>query len=301
MPSYKPVKYDEKKYTKGLSSGVEYDTEKYSEGLPAGVEYDENKYSAGIDTSYYQNALNEYKAQANKERADQIEAAGKTQLNEQQQAYRQYMQNQNALRNSLAEQGIRGGVSETSNLKLQNQYGNARGEAAARYSSSVRDINRTTDQNIADYTMDTNARAEEYRQNLAQAKWQAEREDQANQSELAMQRWQAEREDKANQEQIALQRWQAEREDKMNQQNALTDYYSNLYTNQMAGVSAKQIDGRIKSIKKALDKARKSGNTKEIIRLEQKYAAAMARKGQINAANESVTTSKGKKISTRKK
>ena len=145
MPSYKPVKYDEKKYTKGLSSGVEYDTEKYSEGLPAGVEYDENKYSTGIDTSYYQNALNEYKAQANKERADQIEAAGKTQLNEQQQAYRQYMQNQNALRNSLAEQGIRGGVSETSNLKLQNQYGNARGEAAARYSSSVRDINRTTD------------------------------------------------------------------------------------------------------------------------------------------------------------
>lgn len=151
--------------------------------------YDEKKYRQGIDTSFYTNAVNNYTAQANKERATQIGEAQKNQQSALKQAYVTRLQNQQRLNNNLAQAGIRGGMTETANLNLANQYGQARAAANTDYTNSVNQINQATDRNIFDYRSDMESRAEEYRQNQANARWQADREDSLNQYNSAAEYW----------------------------------------------------------------------------------------------------------------
>lgn len=152
-------------------------------------EYDEKKYRQGIDTSFYTNAVNQYTAQANKERQTQLGEAQKNQQSALKQAYVTRLQNQQRLNNNLAQAGIRGGMTETANLNLANQYGQARAAANSDYTNSVNQINQSTDRNIFDYRMDMDSRAEEYRQNQANARWQADREDSLNQYNAAQEYW----------------------------------------------------------------------------------------------------------------
>jgi len=151
--------------------------------------YDEEKYRQGIDTSFYNNAIENYKNQANKERATQIGEAQKTQQSALKQAYITRLQNQQKLNQNLAASGIRGGMTETANLNLANQYGQARAAANADYANSVNQINQSTDRNIFDYQSDMESRAEEYRQNQANARWQADREDTLNEYNSAAEYW----------------------------------------------------------------------------------------------------------------
>lgn len=151
--------------------------------------YDEKKYRQGIDTSFYTNAVNTYTAQANKERQTQLGEAQKNQQSALKQAYVTRLQNQQRLNNNLAQAGIRGGMTETANLNLANQYGQARAAANSDYANSVNQINQSTDRNILDYRMDMDSRAEEYRQNQANARWQADREDSLNQYNAAQEYW----------------------------------------------------------------------------------------------------------------
>ena len=113
--------------------------------------YDESKYRKGINTSYYDNAIKTYTQQANTDRANQIGDAQKTQQANLRQAYVNRLQNERTLQNNLAQSGIRGGATETANLRLANTYGQARAAANADYANSVNSINRAIDQNIADY------------------------------------------------------------------------------------------------------------------------------------------------------
>lgn len=152
-------------------------------------QYDEKKYRQGIDTSFYTNAVNTYTAQANKERQTQLGEAQKNQQSALKQAYITRLQNQQKLNNNLAQAGIRGGMTETANLNLANQYGQARAAANSDYTNSVNQINQSTDRNIFDYRMDMDSRAEEYRQNQANARWQADREDSLNQYNAAQEYW----------------------------------------------------------------------------------------------------------------
>lgn len=152
-------------------------------------QYDEKKYRQGIDTSFYTNAVNTYTAQANKERQTQLGEAQKNQQSALKQAYITRLQNQQKLNNNLAQAGIRGGMTETANLNLANQYGQARAAANSDYANSVNQINQSTDRNIFDYRMDMDSRAEEYRQNQANARWQADREDSLNQYNAAQEYW----------------------------------------------------------------------------------------------------------------
>lgn len=152
-------------------------------------EYDEKKYRQGIDTSFYNNAINNYKAQAEQQRATQLGEAQKTQQSALKQAYINRVQNQQKLNQNLAQAGIRGGMTETANLNLMNQYGQARAAANTDYSNSVNQINQAIDKNIFDYQSDMESRAEEYRQNLAQARWQAEREDSLNMWNSTQEYW----------------------------------------------------------------------------------------------------------------
>ena len=208
----------------------------------AQVAYDETKYRKGIDTSFYNNAINTYKTQQEANRQQQISDAATNRDAALRQAYINKMQNQQNLKNSLAQQDIRGGATETSNLRLATAYGNQRAAANADYANSVTSINRGIDQNIADYTSDMESRAEEYRQNLAQA------------------------------------RWQAEREDATNEQNRLTDYWSNFYQNYYSGYSKKDAKKALKTAEANLKKAKTEA---ERIRIQQQIAGIQARRGVI--------------------
>lgn len=208
----------------------------------AQIAYDENKYRQGINTSFYDNAVNQYKQQQEANRSTQIKEAGATRDAALKQAYVQNMQNKMALNQNLAQSGIRGGATETSNLRLANQYGAQRSAANTDYSNSVKSINQAIDQNISDYQADMMSRAEEYRQNLAQA------------------------------------RWQAEREDATNEQNRLTDYWSNFYQNYYSGYS--KADAK-KALKTAEANLKKATSEAERIRIQQQIAGIQARRGII--------------------
>ena len=205
-------------------------------------DYDEKKYRAGINTDYYKNAVNQYTADANAERTRQISEAQKTQQANLRNAYVNRLQNEQRMNNQLAMAGIRGGATETANLNLMNQYGQARSAANTDYANTVNQINTTTDQNIRDYRNDMDSRAEEYRQNLAQARWQAEREDKTN--EVARQ----------------------------------TEYWSNYYTNYYSGFSKKDANKAVKNLSAQLKKTK---DPMERMRIQQAISGAKARLGVI--------------------
>ena len=204
--------------------------------------YDEKKYRQGIDTSFYDKAIKDYTAQANKQRATQLGEAQKTQQSALKQAYVQRAQNQRALNNNLAMAGIRGGATETSNLRLANQYGQAVAAANSDYSNSVNQINQSVDQNIFDYTADMKSRAEEYRQNQANA------------------------------------RWQAAREDSLNQYNSAVEYWSNYYMDIYSGYSKKDAKKAAKTVEAKLKKAK---TATEKMRLQQQLRGIRNRLGVI--------------------
>ena len=205
-------------------------------------DYDEKKYRAGINTDYYTQAVDAYKNQQEQNRATQLAAAQKTQQSALKQAYITRLQNQQKLQQGLATSGIRGGATETANIRLANQYGLDRNNANTNYVNSVNDINRSIDRNIADYQSDMESRAEEYRQNMAQAKWQADRED------------------------------------SLNEFNSVADYWNNYYTDYYSGVSKKNLN---KYLKKAKANYKKAKTDTGKLRYLQQIRAIQARRGVI--------------------
>lgn len=204
------------------------------------IAYDEKKYRQGIDTSYYDNAKTEFNDQAEQSRATQLGEAQKTQQSALKQAYINRIQDQQKLNRNLAMSGIRGGATETSNLKLANQYGQARANANANYSNSVNTINQNIDQSKFENMQNVNSQAEQYRQNLAQAKWQADREDSANETQRQ------------------------------------TEYWSNYYTNFYSGYSKNDAKKAVKNLQAQLNS---TTDPMTRIQLEQAISGAKARLG----------------------
>ncbi len=236
----------------------------YTEPKYVDPAYNEAKYRAGIDTSYYTKAINDFNTQAEKQRQTQIGEAGKTRDSALKQAYIQRAQNQRQLNDNLTRSGIRGGATETSNLRLANQYGTAVSAANSDYSNSVNSINQAIDKNKADYASDMNSRAEEYRQNLSQARWQADRE-------ASLARWNSQRERlQAN--------WQAQREDALNQYNAQNEYWNNFYLDYYSGASQKSLDDALKQAQKDLRNAKTAA---ERTRIQQRIRGIQNRRGVL--------------------
>lgn len=204
--------------------------------------YDEKKYRNGIDTSFYTNAVNTYTADMDKQRATQLGEAQKAQQSALQQAYIQRAQNERKLATNLAQAGIRGGMTETANLNLANQYGQARAAANTDYTNSVNQINQNIDANIRDYRSDMESRAEEYRQNQANA------------------------------------RWQADREDSLNQWNAQNEYWNNYYLDYYSGLSKKTVQ---KALKTAEANLKKATTDAERLRIQQQIRGIQNRLGVI--------------------
>ena len=259
--------------------------------------YDEKKYRNGIDTSYYTNAVKNYTTQANKDRAAQVGEAQRQQDSSLKQAYLTKVQTQKALNDSMAVAGIRGGATETSNLKVNNQYATDRSAANATYANSVNQINQAIDQNIANYRSDMESRAEEYRQNLAQAKWQAAREDANNQWQAAREdatnkwnatredvinKWQAARDDATNKWQAAREdannKWQAAREDKQTERNANIEYWSNYYLDYYSGAKKSTLD---KALKTAQENLKKAKTASERLRIQMQIRGIQNRRGVL--------------------
>lgn len=205
-------------------------------------DYDDKKYRSGVNTSFYDKAVETYKKQQEQNRATQLAAAQKTQQSALKQAYITRLQNQQKLQQSLATSGIRGGATETANIRLANQYGLDRNNANTNYTNSVNDINRSIDQNIADYQGDMESRAEEYRQNMAQAKWQADRED------------------------------------SLNEYNSVADYWNNYYMDYYSGASKKNLDKYLKAANANYQKAKTDSDK---LRYLQQIRAIQARRGVI--------------------
>lgn len=204
--------------------------------------YNEKKYSKNIDTTFYDKAITNYRTQANKQRNTQLAEAKKAQQGALKQAYINRAQNQRTLNNNLATAGIRGGATETANLNLANTYGQAVSAANSDYANSVNTINQSVDQNIFDYTADMKSRAEEYRQNQANA------------------------------------RWQAAREDSLNQYNSAVEYWSNYYMDIYSGYSKKDAK---KAAKKTEAKLKKAKTATEKMRLQQQLRGIRNRLGVI--------------------
>ena len=205
-------------------------------------QYDDKKYREGINTDYYTQAIENYKQQAEQNRATQLGEAQKTQASALRQAYITRLQNQQKLNQNLAQQGIRGGATETANLGLANQYGQERGVANTNYTNSVNEINKNIDQNSRDYQSDMDSRAEEYRQNQANA------------------------------------RWQADREDSLNQYNSELEYWNNYYTDFYSGYSKKSANKAYKDLKNKLAKATSDSQKRQI---EMAIRGVKARLGAI--------------------
>lgn len=204
--------------------------------------YNENKYRKGISTKFYNNAIKSYTKQANAQRATQLNDAKKARDAALKQAYITRVQSGQALNSTLAEAGIRGGATETANLGIANQYGAAVGAANSDYANSVNSINQSINQNIADYTSDMKSRAEEYVQNVAQA------------------------------------RWQAAREDSLNSYNSKNEYWNNYYLDKYSGYSKDALKKAQKTIEKKAKKAKTQGAK---IRWQQALRGIGHRKGVI--------------------
>ena len=182
-----------------------------------------------------------YNEQAEKDRAYQLGEAQKTQQSALKQAYIQRAQNQQRLNQNLAMAGIRGGMTETANLNLANQYGQARQAANSDYSNSVNQINQSIDRNKFEYGLDVDSRKEEAIQNQANAMWQAARED------------------------------------SLNAYNATQDYWNNYYLDFYSGYSKKNAQ---KALKKVQKKA-KTATGQEKQRLLQQIRGIQNRLGVI--------------------
>lgn len=205
-------------------------------------QYDEDKYRKGINTQYYKNAVDQYRQNAEENRSRQLADAQKTQQSNLRQAYVNRLQNEQRMNRNLATQGIRGGATETANLRLANQYGTERANANTNYANSVNQINQNIDQNIRDYQSDMDSRAEQYAQDLAQAKWQADRQDYTNEVARQTEYWSA--------------------------------YYNNYFSGAKKSTAKKAVKKYEKELKNTTDPMRR-------IKLEQLISGAKARLGVI--------------------
>lgn len=125
------------------------------------------------DTSYYDDQIKKYNEYADKVAGQQIADAQKNQQAALKQAYIQRVQNQNKMNQNLAMSGIRGGMTETANLNLANQYGLARQAANTDYTNSLNSINQSTEENKFNNMLNTESARRQYIENR-------EAEDRAN-------------------------------------------------------------------------------------------------------------------------
>ena len=141
------------------------------------------------DTSYYDNQIKKYNEYADQRAAQQVSEAQKNAQSQLRQAYVQRMQNQQTLNKNLAQAGIRGGATETSNLRLANMYGTQRGQINSDLANTVLGINNTAEENKFNNMMNTESARRQYIENREAEDRANKREDAAIARELEQQKY----------------------------------------------------------------------------------------------------------------
>lgn len=143
------------------------------------------------DTSFYDNAIASYENKMKQDAATQKTQTNATYDDQLREAYVNRMQNQRTLANNLAQAGIRGGASETANLKLATTYENSRNDINKSRNAAIAEIDKNANDAIYNYRITQEAAKQEYIQNreaeerqIAETKrqeqWQAQQTKQAN-------------------------------------------------------------------------------------------------------------------------
>ena len=137
------------------------------------------RYTKGMDDNLaaYDNMTQNYNASVDQNTAAQIADATKSAQGQLRQAYVTRMQDQRSLQDNMARAGIRGGATETANLRLATNYANTRSGIQGQLSSSINDINRTANQNKLAYQQEMDAKKQQYVENRQAEARQAARED----------------------------------------------------------------------------------------------------------------------------
>lgn len=115
---------------------------------------------------FYKDAIDKYNKKATSDLAQQTAQADANRTSGLQQAYLQRMQNQKSLDNSLSQRGIRGGVTETANLNLINNYNTQRNSVNSDYANQVTQLQTNANDNMFNNQMQMQTAQAEYRQNM---------------------------------------------------------------------------------------------------------------------------------------
>ena len=183
-------------------------------------------YVKGVNTSAYDKLASDYAKSVDADKTEQIKQANTAATGQLRQAYVSRVQDQQALNNRLTDAGIRGGATETSNLKLATNYANTRSGINASRAQAITDINRTAQQNKLAYRQDIDAKKQAYIENRQAEARQAAREAVTNDTNRAIQREQTVYERKRAENQTAYERQQTKRTQEIERLTAtMSKYY----------------------------------------------------------------------------
>lgn len=139
-----------------------------------------------IDTSAYDKLKANYNKSVDADTARRIAQAQTSADSQLKQAYVTRMQNERTLRDNLAQSGIRGGATETSNIKLANQYGANVGQINSTLAQTTNEINATADANKLAYAQDIDAKKRQYIEDREREARQTAREDEQKMYERSL-------------------------------------------------------------------------------------------------------------------
>ena len=120
---------------------------------------------ATYDTSAYDELIKKYNANVNADVAQQTNTAQANATNQLRQAYINNIQNQKQVAQNLATAGIRGGATESANVKLATAYGNNRASINSDLAGQLSSINQTAMQNKNAYALETDSARRQYIEN----------------------------------------------------------------------------------------------------------------------------------------
>ena len=166
------------------------------------------------DTSYYDKAKEDYKKQAEDAAAKRKTDTESDYTARLKAAYIARQQNQQKLNDNLALAGIRGGTTETSNLKLATNYTGTVNSLNSERANALNNIDTETQQNILANDQSVNTAQQQYTENR-------ESEDRANTREDALRTEQQNREDWNN--------YYSSQYAKSYDKKSLTKEYSSIY------------------------------------------------------------------------
>lgn len=120
---------------------------------------------ATYDTSAYEKLKKDYNKIVDTDVNNQVASAQSNAQSQLRQAYVNNIQNQRQVAQNMAMAGIRGGATESANVKLATAYGNQRASINSDLTNTINSINQTAMQNKNQYALETDSAKRQYIEN----------------------------------------------------------------------------------------------------------------------------------------